>query len=427
MLASSASAASNSSTSTGLLVGTARVDITPYPNPNWLPLDEFDHEKLHVRAIVFENDGVRGAFINCEVAFIQDAVYKSTNALVADALGTTGDHVLVSITHAHSAGPAGVTNANTYGNAGVRNYSSLATAALNAAQQALASMTPAKVGYQTGEAFFNVNRDSLNPFTGRWTQAGNLSGPVDREVQVLTFLGVDDNAPLASVNDTFVAIYSQQASGDVNPLLRRAGTNNLASISSVPITGFELVQECVEEPIRDGYTPLARPDDHYIRQLFNELYAQGVMMGEIIIHIMSRTTEWDASPSIWARQRNVTCPGRLRLDGAREGVPGVYTDGPDINILTGVLGLGDMVLVHVGGEIFTRIGWRIKNETTMNKTMLVTMTNGQSASGYIPDTDSWNQETFQVLGSKLMPGSCAELNISSSLTSMVAEYKAMLG
>jgi hypothetical protein len=41
----------------------------------------------------------------------------------------------------------------------------------------------------------------------------------------------------------------------------------------VPITGFELVQECVEEPVRDGYTPFVRPDDHYVRQLFRELEA----------------------------------------------------------------------------------------------------------------------------------------------------------
>lgn len=445
----------------GLLVGTARVDITPYPNPHWLPLNEFAHEKLHVRAIVYENNGVRGAFVNCELAFIQDGIYKTANKLVAAALNTSQANVLVSITHAHSAGPAGVTNANQYGNAAVRNYSSLGLAAVEAATLALGNLRPAKVGYNTGEAFFNVNRDALDPLTGRWTQAANVSGPVDRAVQVLTFLGRDDNAPIASytsygmhpvnsylsgfttgdwpaammrwvetsmsVNDTFVAIFSQQASGDVNPLLRRAGTNNLASISSVPITGFELVQECVEEPVRDGYTPFVRPDDHYIRQLFRELEAQGVMMGEIVMQIMSGTSEFDSSPTLWAAQQTVSCPGRKRLDSAREGVAGVYTTGPNFNVTTGAVGLGDVVLVTVGGEIFTRIGWRIKNETAglMPKTMIVTMVNGQP-SGYIPDSLSFDQETFQVLGTSLMPGTCAEISITNSLVSMVTRYKATL-
>ena len=68
------------------------------------------------------------------------------------------------------------------------------------------------------------------------------------------------------------------------------------------ITGFELVQECVEEPVRGGYTPFVRPDDHYIHQLFRELEAQGVMMGEIVMQIMSGTTDYDDSPTLWAAQ-----------------------------------------------------------------------------------------------------------------------------
>ncbi|CAK7223065.1 hypothetical protein SCUCBS95973_005051 [Sporothrix curviconia] len=132
-----------------------------HPNPQWLPLDEFAHEKLHVRAIVYDSNGVRGAFINCELAFIQNGIYKTANRLVAEALNTSLANVLVSITHAHSAGPAGVTNANQYG---------------NAAALALGNMQPAKVGYNTGKAYFNVNRDALDPLTGRWTQAANRSG-----------------------------------------------------------------------------------------------------------------------------------------------------------------------------------------------------------------------------------------------------------
>jgi neutral ceramidase len=107
-------------------------------------------------------------------------------------------NVLVTITHAHSAGPAVVTNAIQYGNAAVRNYSSLGLAAVEAATLTLGNLKPAKVGYNTGEAFFNVNRDALDPLTGRWTQAANVSGLVDRAVKVLTFLGRDNNSPIAS-------------------------------------------------------------------------------------------------------------------------------------------------------------------------------------------------------------------------------------
>lgn len=62
----------------------------------------------------------------------------------------------------------------------------------------------------------------------------------------------------------------------------------------------------------------------------------------------------------------------------------------------------------------------------MKNTMIMAMSNGQSASGYIPDTDSFSHETFQVLGSKLMPGSCAELNTSSTFAELITEYQIVL-
>ncbi|EPE32763.1 hypothetical protein GLAREA_07897 [Glarea lozoyensis ATCC 20868] len=192
-------AANTTASSNGLMVGAARVDITPTPNSLWLPLNIYDNERLYVRAIVFNNDGVYGAFISCELAFIKDPIYKAANALVAAYLNTTTSNVIVSITHAHSAGPAGVTTANQYGNAALSTYPSVAEAALAAVEKALLVMRPAKVGYNTGSAYHNVNRDALNPLTGRWTQASNTSGPVDREVQVLTFLSTDATPePLAA-------------------------------------------------------------------------------------------------------------------------------------------------------------------------------------------------------------------------------------
>lgn len=320
-------------------------------------------------------------------------------------------------------------------------------------------MRAAKVGFSTGAFYLNVNRDALNPLTGRWTQATNLTGPVDREVQVLSFLD-HSNIPIASYTsyamhpvqsylsgytsadwpgamstwveaafstplNKHVALLAQQASGDVNPLLRRTGTNTLASMASIPITGFEMAPEAIEEPIRDGYIPIVRPDVRYTRQLFQEITALGTMLGEEVIRVMSSTTDWNSNPRIWGGQMNATCPGRKRLDSAREGVSGQYAlPVPDIKILTSVIGLGDVVVSGVAAEIFTRIGFRIKDETPMrNKTMIVTLANGKATSGYVGDELSVNQTCFQMLGSSLLPGSCAEVEISSSIASLVSQFQ----
>ncbi|KAH8649319.1 hypothetical protein BX600DRAFT_388806 [Xylariales sp. PMI_506] len=418
-------AAAQANSTNGFQVGAARVDITPPPNPNWLPLNEYELEKLHVRAIVFTNNGESGALLAVEAADLDDDIFLSAQKRVADILNTTISNIIVSYTHTHGASPGGssLLVSPHWGNADLYHYSSLADAAADAVNQALTRLTPAMVGYSTGQAYNNVNRDYLNPLTGRWTQDGNLTGPVDREVEVLTFV---------AANMTPIAVYTSysmhpSASGDVNPLYRRTGTNNLASLGRVPITGLFVPQEPIEEPIRDSYVPIDldhRPDPVWTRRLFDELTAQGTMIGEEVIRVMSLTSGWDDNPSIWSAQTNATCPGRTRLDSAREGVPGVYTDGPEVNIRTGALALGDIVIATVGAEIFTRIGWRIKSESPMpNRTMLVTMANGRASSGYIPDALSWDHETFQVLGSKLMPGSCPEVNISSSIAGLIQQYQ----
>lgn len=441
-------------------VGAARVDITPPPNPNWLPLNEYELEKLHVRAIVFSNNGQSGALISVEVADLSDSVFLDAQKKVAEVLNTTIANIVISYTHTHGAAPggSGLLASPHWGNGDLYHYSSLGDAAVDAVKMAILRMVPGKVGYSTGNAYNNVNRDYLNPLTGRWTQDANFTGPVDRQVGVLTFVAAN-MTPIAvyttysmhpvqsylcsytsadwpgamvrwiekSFGDNgFVALNSQSPSGDVNPLDRRTGTNNLASIGQVPITGLTVPQEPIEEPIRDLYIPIGlshRPDLHYTRALFDELTGQGIIIGEEVIRVMSLTNEWDDDPTIWSMQTNATCPGRVRLDNAREGVPGVYAPGPDVDIRTGVLALGDIVLATVGAEIFTRIGWRLRAETPMNKTMLVTMANGKANSGYIPDAFSWDHETFQVLGSKLMPGSCPETNISSSIVELIEEYQ----
>lgn len=443
-----------------LRAGAARVDITPEINPNWLPLNEFENEKLYIRAIVFENGNETGAFISAEIANYEQDVYEHVVELVTDYLNVSASNILFSNTHTHGAAPWGsglFFTEHNYGNLAVNKYATLGDAALVAVKEAYAKMEPAQVGHATGESFLNVNRNHMNPLTGRWTQFSNLTGPVDRQVNVLTFANMNYTPiavwityPMHPVNsylagycssdwpgamsrwieqafgDDLVAMYSHSASGDVNPKCRRAGTNNLASIAGVPISGYELAQEPLEEPIRDFFIPLIRADQSYVRQLYMELTATGIVIAEEVIRVMSATSEWDASPKIWSKQANVTCPGRARMDSAREGVPGYYTNSTDIDIMTGVFGLGDIVLPTVGAEIFTRIGWRILEESTMNKTMLTTMTNGWSESGYVPDTASLTQEVFQRLNGLLYPSSCAEDKIVSSISEYIKEYKALL-
>ena len=58
-------------------------------------------------------------------------------------------------------------------------------------------MQPARVGYGTGAAYLNANRDAISRDTRLWTQAANLEGPSDKTLAVVMFTDLN-GAPIAA-------------------------------------------------------------------------------------------------------------------------------------------------------------------------------------------------------------------------------------
>jgi len=146
--------------------------------------------------------------------------------------------------------------------------------------------------------------------------------------------------------------------------------------------------------------------------------SEGVLLGEEVIRVMSNITRLDPAPAISAAQTVIACPGRNRLDNAREGTPGKYEDGEPVRIRLGVIRIGNIAVASVNAEIYTAIGLKFKAASPLANTMLVTIANGRANSGYIPNDTSFGAYTFQVLGSRLKPG-CAEDGIVNGLLDLV--------
>ena len=138
--------------------------------------------------------------------------------------------------------------------------------------------------------------------------------------------------------------------------------------------------------------------------------SEGVLLGEEVIRVMTNITRMDATPRISAAQSIVTCPGRRRLDTLREGAPGSYQDGEPVNLRLGVLRIGSVALASVDAEIYSTIARRLKEQSPLANTLVVTLANGRADSGYIPNDAAFGAFTFQVLSSRLKPG-CAETAI----------------
>jgi len=439
-----------------LHVGAARVDITPpAADPANPPSGKYAHEHLYVRAIVLDNGQTRAALIGADQVVLPEIVWETSSKEIAAELNCPVENIVISATHSHSAFPKGFPTAP-HGQGGPPASANsnqpappIVAQIVDAVRQAKAKLQPARVGFGTGFSYLNVNRDAIDPETRRWTQAPNLDGPSDKTVAVIKFTAPSgepiavymdyamhpvngylsgftsaDFAGAASryveqaFGDKAVAVFAQGASGDQNPLYLRAATNALASRSGVPITGNVLTREKIEAPLRDGKVQ-AEPLDPQVRDTLERVMdSEGVLLGEEVIRVMSDMPRMDGNPQISAAQKMITCPGRRRIDTAREGTPGTYEDGDPVNIRLGVLRLGGIALTTVDAEVYSTIAKRLKQESPFADTVMVTLANGMANSGYIPNDAAFGAYTFQVLSSRLKPG-CAETGIVNGLLDLL--------
>ncbi|MBZ5659669.1 MAG: neutral/alkaline non-lysosomal ceramidase N-terminal domain-containing protein [Acidobacteriia bacterium] len=434
-----------------LRVGAARVDITPPVNPQYPPSGKYEHEHLYVRSIVLDNGVTRAALLNADLGNMPEAVWANASKRIAEELNCPVENIVMSAIHTHSGVPAGPPASAA---PAMPSTASVVSAMLDAIRQAKAKLQPANVAFGTGLSYLNANRDAVSDETHRWTQAPNLNAVSDKTVAVVTFTNPAGDPIAAYVNyamhpingylvgitsadfpgaasryveeafdDKMVMVFTQGASGDQNPLLMRSSTNALASLSGVKITGYDLVREDVEGPLRDGKVPRGMLDPKVADRLERWIESEGDVLGEEIIRVMTNSQNRSSEVQIWGAQKTISCPGRERTNTGREGEPGTYKDGDPVNVRLGMLGIGDIALTAVNAELYTTIAQRTKQHSPMANTVVVTLANGRANSGYIPDDSSFGHNTFQVLGSRLKPG-CAEEGIASGLDDLVTQYMA---
>ena len=395
-------AASAPAKAQGLRVGAARIDITPAADPANPPSGKYAHEKLYLRAIVLESGTARAALIGADQSMLFENIWAAASKQVATELDCPVENIVVSMTHTHSAWGPGDQPFRRFGQAGGPGRWPPATdpnappppivgKILDAVRQAKAKLQPARVGFGTGLSYLNVSRDNIDTETHLWTQAPNLDGPSDKTVAVIKFESLEGE-PIAvymtyamhpvngflsdiisadfcgaasrhveqAYDDKVVAVFAQGASGDQNPLYLRASTNVMASRYGARITGDVMTREKVEAPLRDGKVQAHEADPQAIDVMEKVMESEGVLLGEEVIRVMTNTRRMDPAPVLSAAQTTLTCPGRKRLDDAREGTPGTYEDGDPVHIRLGLLRIGNIALCTANAEIYTSIGLKLK-------------------------------------------------------------------
>ena len=416
-----------------LRVGAAKVDVTPAEGA--LPKNSLGVlDRLYARAIVLESGASSAALITVDAGAVSTAIWQAVTGQVEKELGIPAANVLLTATHTHSAGGLGGPD-----------YTRKIVESVRAARQKL---TPARVGYGTGESYINVNRQIVDPRTGRWWEGPNREGPSDKTVAVLKFESlsgepiavyynyavhaviagqldqVSADIPGAAstyVEDSFdgrvVAVWSSGAAGDQNPIYFQQ-TYDLRDIRTKEYAARGID---ISNAMPPGGQGLDRNNPAVARLMDQQrqmVRSMGQFLGEEVLYAMRSTTRTETAVSLHGSYSTITCPGRERTNQGRAGFEGTYKEAGPVEIRLGLLRIGDVMIGAVNAEVFNPIAQRLKRESPYKATMMSTLTNGSARSGYIPDDASFGKYTFEVLSSRLQPG-CAETSIVNGILGLI--------
>ncbi|MDY6922339.1 MAG: neutral/alkaline non-lysosomal ceramidase N-terminal domain-containing protein [Pseudomonadota bacterium] len=432
--AQSQTAAASPLSSANLRAGAARVDITPTAAE--MPRNYTGvNDNVFARAIVVANGSTKAAMITVDVGAISTETWTNVIRRAESELGIPADQLILTATHTHS-----VPRLNG------RPFEDRIFAAI---QQADARLQPAQMDYGTGVSYVNVNRNIIDPENRRWWEGPNYEGVSDKTVAVVRFR-TPDGKPIAvfynyalhavtngqldqisgdvpgaasryleaTLGDDVVAVWSNGAGGDQNPIY----FNQTYELRDIRIAEYATRGEDISNAMPPGGVGLDRNDPQVAllmdqqRQLTR---SYGQLLGEEVLHIARSGMERpSASDGIFGAQKEVACPGRRRTNTGRAGYAGTYEDADPINIRLSFLLVGDVAIGGVNGEVFNQIARRFKLESPLKHTMFSSLTNGTAGSGYIPNDAAYGQYTFEVVSSRLKPG-CAESAIVDGLLDLM--------
>ena len=421
----------------GLKAGAARIDVTPAPDA--LPAKGYPRgirDHIYVRTIVIDNGQTGAAFITVDI----DGIGPGLIPEISKVTGIPEENIVMSPTHTHSSiqlprGDAADVDPNRLSFA-----KNLEKSIVECASQAVKNLQPASVGYSTGTAFLNVNRNAIDPFTRLWTQAPDYEGPSDKTVAVVTYRSAEGEPIAVFYNysmhgnssymsgiltgdapgeasryieryydNKIVAVYSPSAQGDQNPRYLQP-MSDIEKIKSDLALSSGRARNSEEANKMAGFEgavdDIADIDPDLYERQSEMISALGAFLGEEVLRVVKYTTRYRSDARIFSTDTVVTCPGRTRTNFNREGSPATYTDGNPVNIGLKLMVIGDIAFAVMGGDPFSRIKEHLMDEAPFNHTIMVVMSNGLGG-GYIPTDDAYGMNTFQVLGSKLQPG-CAE-------------------
>lgn len=419
--------------------GAAKVDITPTEQELLAAKSLGAVDRIHARAIVVSNGITSAALISIDAGGVSAGLFDAVTKRAETDLGIPASNVIINATHTHSA--ARISN------------DKLIEYVYGVIKTAFEKMQPATMSWGTGVSYINVNRNIFDKERRTWWEGPNYDGQSDKTVAVITFRNlkgepiavyynyamhavaagqldmVCGDAPGATSNyiedsfdDSVVALWSEGACGDQNPLFFQ----QTFDLRDIRIADYASRGEDISNRMPPGGTGLDR-NNPKVAKLMNQqkeiCQSMGQMLGEEVMHVMRTVKRSENSIRITSAQQIIKFPGRRQLNGGgRAGYAGQYEDADSVSAKLFYLQIEDIALCAMGSEVFNQIAVRLKNESPFARTIMVTVANGGSNTGYIPSDVAYGYQTFEVLSSRIKPG-YAESGIVNGFLDLMQKTK----
>jgi hypothetical protein len=399
-----------------LRAGAAKVEITPVNLSKINPNDYGDfagvHDPVYARALVIEGGGDTAALVSLDLNQIGST--KELRARIQRELGMAADHVVISVTHTHSAPLIGTTSPGSVAKSGGAEIAAY-TAVVNdrivtALRQAKAAMQPARLGVSNGRVDVNVNRNLYTPQGYKYGY--NADGPSDKTVWVVKFESAT-GAPIAVLFN-----YS------VHPVTTRR--ERLVS-ADIPGAAERYVEQHYDDKAIALWTLGPSGDqDPKVYDLptgraitgFDIMNAQGFMVGAEVVRVADGLKADTSNARVAAQSRELLCPFKAHAREQQFFQSGALKpeEIPGVSIQLGLILVNDIALTAVSGEVSTNIYWHLRRSSPLADTVLITMANDNA--GYLVEDEAYDTPHSEVNATPAARG-CVENGVVNGLVDMI--------
>lgn len=399
-----------------LQAGAGRAEIAL--TPDMLPLDGFTAilDPLQVRVVVLSQGATRIAIAVIDQTSIGADTVAEFKSLVAAATGVDPANIWIVASHTFSA--PHLFSGRGVAESGAARYRSAIEAALRqAANTALNTLRPARLGYAEGTSTVSVNRNL--PMAEGWWLGANEAGPTDHSLAMVRIEDLERRPIALLLNYAVQSSVMDQTGGsgsgkgvtaDLGGAAARHVEQMLGQGVALYLTGAAGDQMPGLTAVRNVYDR----DGRFTRQDigaagFPLVALQGERLGAEALRRIAVPLVPQAAPRLLVWNGTITLPAQNRprdLGQIRPTQSYTYPVEGTAAARYSLIRIGDTVLVGVQVELNAATGLAIKRRSPFANTIVVTMVNG--AAKYLPDVVGYRDITYQAMNSSYAPGS-AEL------------------